>query len=464
MARKGKKKVRQRITFITFFLILFSISILAFRILPATTPITQRFELTTPTSIYYRPFNLAYADQGGKQLPEPDAQIISAFQQFPDKPTMITNVLLNYATPSNFDGFLRQLQQITPHLCFAMGKSTRTLPTDYQTMISMAQAYRAYTDCIRLDQFNSLVANSGEQPVISFLNDLHNMGFNYIESNPWTQKSSGYWPWLTAAEINVDTSTWQAHTDRIGSVLAGSPAGFIVLSNYENGANSNVAQRLLTGLGAQGSIDALSVAANAQNGSPTPYQWFPPWTLNYDSYALGTLSWIGNELATIDPASSSSSPSLSTTSFSDSSPTFYSSSSSASTTAGTSAGTSTTVPLSSSSAISSTITSTSVFSSISTILSTFTSSSTETTALTSNNQVFYYTQTHVNQFTFRSLTTTAQTSVFTKVVPRPSVLQNVGVQLSNLSKNFLVQIIVSLLLAGTIAVATMQIIKTGRKR
>jgi len=251
--------------------------------------------------IYYRPFNLVYADQGGKTIPEDDATIINALKSFPKKPTMITDVILN-GDPDAHAQFITSLKEITPNLCFALGREEYVLPADEPKLISIATKYSMYTRCIRVDHFQWLVNRSGEHAVRNYLNELRNLGFHHIMSNPWQDPPSGNsWPYIEAAQIQVinTTTTWLAPTEQIRHILARWP-NITVVVNYENPGQ----QRALAMLGAQGSIGAMTQAADLQNSSPDLYRWMPPWSHNYDPYQLGTLSWEANKLAEIDPATS----------------------------------------------------------------------------------------------------------------------------------------------------------------
>ncbi|MBI3502597.1 MAG: T9SS type A sorting domain-containing protein [Bacteroidetes bacterium] len=246
-----------------------------------------------PQSVYCRPFDLSYAIQGGKQLVETDSTILNAIAAF--SPTWIENVLLN-VDPLPYDTFLIQLKQITPNLGFALGKPAYVLPNDSATMITLATKYAAYTKCIRIDHFQNLVQYSTESAMLNFLTALHNLGFQHIESNPWKKAPSGNpWIYVESAQIAIDTVTWKAKTARIDSILLNSP-NLTILANYENAPG----QLKLTSLGAAGSIAAMSVAADSQNVSTVPYRFFPPWSKNYDAYALGTLTWIGQKLDSVD--------------------------------------------------------------------------------------------------------------------------------------------------------------------
>jgi hypothetical protein len=270
----------------------------------STTTITQPTTTTTtpPQGIYYRPFNLIYAKSGGKTITETGDQIIAALNSFSKKPTMITDVLLN-EDPAPYDSFLNRLKAITPNLCFAMGDSAYALPTDYSKLMDRATKYRIYTTCVRLDHFSDLVDNTNNDNAIEqFLTDLHTMGFEHIIANPWHKASSGTpWSYVDAAQQAIDTSTWEADYTRISNILSKSPS-LIIVANYEN----PTAQQALTALGAQGSIDKISIAADKQNTQNNPlykYRWMPAWSKNYDPYQtqLGTLNWIANKLAEIDP-------------------------------------------------------------------------------------------------------------------------------------------------------------------
>lgn len=248
---------------------------------------------TSDTGIYYRPFNLVYATKGGKTIPEDDTTIINAFQSFPAKPTMITDVLLN-AEPDSFASFISSLKGITPNLCFALGKKEDSLPADQPKLIALATKYSKYTTSIRIDHFQWLVRNSGDSAVNNYLTELHNLGFQNIMVNPWGDPQSGNgWHYVNAAQIGIDTSSWQADTHRIQHILAQSP-NLTVVVNYENPGG----QEALNELGPQGSINAMAVAADQQD---TSYRWMPPWSHNYDPYQLNTLTWIANKLAEVDP-------------------------------------------------------------------------------------------------------------------------------------------------------------------
>jgi len=259
-------------------------------------PIAPAVTEQTSSNIYYRPFNLVYANQGGKTIPEDDSTIIDAFESFPLKPTMITDVLLN-EDPDGHTTFISSLKEITRNLCFALGKQNYVLPDDHSRVISLATKYAKYTRCIRIDHFQWLVEKSGDEAVRSYLVELHNLGFQHIMVNPWQDPQSGNgWPYVDATQIAVDKDTWKAKTDAIHKILAQSPSVTVIV-NYENPGG----QDALAALGAQASIAAMTIAADNQNSSPVPYRWMPPWSHNYDPYQLGTLSWEANKLAQIDP-------------------------------------------------------------------------------------------------------------------------------------------------------------------
>jgi hypothetical protein len=258
---------------------------------------------TTLQNIYYRPFNLIYANENhDKTINESNDVIIFELQNFPKRPTIITDVLLN-TDPDLYSDFINRLKQITPNLCFALGFKDQYDLSDltiYNNMISLATKYARYTSCIRIDHFDSFVEVSGDAAVNKLLTDLHNLGFQHIISNPWKKPNGGNWQYLDAAQIAVDhrlsPPTWLARSDKIQEIIQNSPSGFIVLVNYENPTG----QETLASLGADESIDAMSIAANQQNSSSIPYKWMPPWSKNYDPYQLNTLNWIANKLAEVD--------------------------------------------------------------------------------------------------------------------------------------------------------------------
>ncbi len=273
-------------------------------------------------SIYYRPFDL-----GGRQHAEPDSVIVAEMAK--TQPTMITHIVHN-DDPSKFANLISSLESLSSHpaICFAIGNSAWSFSNagDYANMISIAQTYKKYTNCLNVNPFDVMESNGNEADARRFLTDLHNMGFEHLIANAWTTPPSGQpWAYVDAMEQSFSSPKQQGNSwfvaplwaccntnpeERSKTILdyqAQAP-GVTIIANYEDPPG----ERALTQDGAQGSIQDMSIGANGQQAAtPVPYRWMPPWSTNYDPYALGTLNWIENTLATIDPTSQQSTGSTS---------------------------------------------------------------------------------------------------------------------------------------------------------
>jgi hypothetical protein len=268
------------------------------------------------TSIYYRPFDL-----GGRQHGEPDSVLLAEMANI--QPTMITHIVHN-GDPSGYASLIASLQALASHpvICFAIGDSAWSFsnPSDYSNMIAIAQNYVHYTNCLNVNPFDVMESSGSEADARRFLTDLHNMGFQHLIANAWITPPSGQpWPYVDAMEQSLSIPKQQGKPWFVAPLWSccntnpeersktiqdyhAQAANVVIIANYENPPG----QDALTADGPQGSINDMTVGANGQrSSSPVPYRWMPAWSTNYDPYALGTLRWIENELATVDPTSTS---------------------------------------------------------------------------------------------------------------------------------------------------------------
>ncbi len=304
-------------------------------------------------SIYYRPFDL-----GGRQHAEPDSVLVAEMAKI--QPTMITHIVHN-EDPSNYTSLISSLQALASHpaICFGLGNKAWSFSNagDYANMISIAQTYKKYTNCLNVNPFDKMESNSNEADARRFLTDLHNMGFQHLIANSWITPPSGRpWAYVDAMEQSFSSPKQQGNSwfvaplwaccntnpeERSKTILdyqAQAP-GVTIIANYENPPG----ERALTQDGAQGSIQDMSIGANGQQAAkPVTYRWMPPWSSNYDPYTLGTLNWIKDTLATIGPTSQQSTVSTSIASSSGFTASIISSSSGLTTSTATTGTTSTT--------------------------------------------------------------------------------------------------------------------------
>lgn len=271
------------------------------------------FASSTPPigSAYYRPFNLldVIGHNGNWNLTETPQQVISQFQNFPQQPTMIgwvmtdTNYTTKIANDPALSSFIDNLLKITPHICFGVGDPTWNLnnATTYKIAKAFAQQYRNLgTDCLSFHNFGQIILLSGDAPVLNLLGDMNSMGFAHIFTTnyPGPQSNGQPWPYIDAVMTPVAQSNiCQLNGRKMNSISNHQPTATILI-NYEAPTEIQGLAALST---SQQQISCTSAVAAQQYNFTVPFKWAPPWVFEYDPYVKGTLTWIANELASIDP-------------------------------------------------------------------------------------------------------------------------------------------------------------------
>jgi hypothetical protein len=186
---------------------------------------------------------------------------------------------------------MTSLKALCPNLFFGVGKNQYNLtdPFYWDKMVTRAQQFRVYTDCMRIDHFNTIVEISGEDKVVEYLNLIHDMGFAHIMINPWYNPTTrSDWPHVECAFIGVrHNSDWLPKEDRITAINASWPWVHVV-NNYEN-SPGHVA---LAGMTIQQQQATFQLALDHRKTFWFPYGIAFPWSKNYDPLDIGMLSWM----------------------------------------------------------------------------------------------------------------------------------------------------------------------------
>jgi len=268
-------------------------------------PINQTTTTTTTTpSIYYRPFNLGGAvnHAGEWKMPEDQQTVINALKNFPKKPTMLVPVIqrLDPNKYAQWVPFINQLKEITPNLCFGIGEKDWDLndATTYSLAMDILKNYINDTKCVAFENFNQIIRNTNDDTIITkFLTDIHNLGFEHIMPTNYRERADGQpWPYIDAVQTPLDTETLQVNPVKINNILPYQPDAILIF-NYESPGG----QVTLASLSNENAIKSMTNVSDAQNISSIPYRWMPVWSGLYDAYKNGTLSWMANKLAEIDP-------------------------------------------------------------------------------------------------------------------------------------------------------------------
>jgi hypothetical protein len=258
------------------------------------------FMAATPAeaAVYDKPMHITYAISGGKSLTQPDSEIIQAFADMNTGPTLLSPLVLNN-DPSKFHTFITDLQALFPNTKFgmALGKNTWDLTdsTYWDKAVNRAQQFRVYTDCIRIDHFNSITELSGEDKMVDFLNYLNTLGFTNIIINPWyNPQTITDWPHIDATWIGIQHDTdWLPKEDRMTSINASWP-WVSIMNNYEN-APGHLALAAMT---VSEQIEKFQLVLDHEASFSIPYGIAFPWSKNYDPIVQGTLTWMDDNYYT----------------------------------------------------------------------------------------------------------------------------------------------------------------------
>jgi hypothetical protein len=269
-----------------------------------TTTSTRITTTTTTLNIYYRPFNLGGAvnHAGEWKMPEDQQTVINALKNFPKKPTMLVPVIqrLDPDKYAQWVPFINQLKEITPNLCFGIGEKDWDLndAAIYSLAVNILKNYINDTKCVAFENFNQIIRNTNNDAVITkFLTDIHNLGFEHIMPTNYRERADGQpWSYIDAVQTPLNTTDLQINIVKINNILPYQP-NVTLIFNYE----SPNGQLTLASLSNESAIKSMANVSDAQNTSSIPYRWMPVWSGLYDAYKNGTLSWMANKLAEIDP-------------------------------------------------------------------------------------------------------------------------------------------------------------------
>ena len=260
-----------------------------FVILAIFSGLTFMATTSADAGVYDKGMHITYA-RAEKVLTTSDSVILDAFGDMGIMPTLLSPVVLN-ADPSMYDDFITDLQELGPDtkIFFGIGKNTWDLSDSYywDKMMDRAEQYIVYSDCLRIDHFNSIVELSGESVVSDALDELHEMGFEHIMVNPWKSPTTA-WPHVDGTWIAVyHDTTWLPKQDRMETINGSWPEVHIV-NMYEN-ASAHLALAAMT---VSEQIEKFDLLLDDMVTNEISYSVAFPWTPSYDPLLEGTLEWM----------------------------------------------------------------------------------------------------------------------------------------------------------------------------
>lgn len=266
-------------------------------------------------AVYARPLHIVYANTGGLALPYDEATLLSAFAQVTTGLTAVTPFFLNVADPTRYQSIIAKLQAQQITIIPGVGGDTSQGPLNSPTYQAMAQAHRAYTSYIRLENAQGFVDTYGAadvQGMVTYLTGT--LGYAHVMLNPWPKdKASG--AALAFADGAVDASfnqvqcafdhtsyqllpdptNWLVNLVAINRILAAKPSCAIVV-NYESAPEHQVLANLEQAQPGS-SIPAMQLTATQCLTSKGALHWCPPFTRIYDPIKLGTWNWMASQLS-----------------------------------------------------------------------------------------------------------------------------------------------------------------------
>jgi hypothetical protein len=267
-----------------------------------------------PGSVYARPLHIVYANSGGLALSYDEATLLQAFAQVTTGLTAVTPFFLNVATPTRYQSIIDKLQAQQITIIPGVGGDPSQGPLNSPAYQAMAQAHRAYTSYIRLENAQGFVDTYGAtdvQGMVTYLTGT--LGYAHVMLNPWPKDASGAALAFaggaveasfnqvqcnfdhTSYQLQPDPTNWLVNLVAVNRILAAKPS-CAILVNYESAPEHQVLVALERAQSGS-SIPALQVTATQCLNSNGTLHWCPPFTKIYDSIQLGTWNWIASQLS-----------------------------------------------------------------------------------------------------------------------------------------------------------------------